>query len=390
MHRHLARSLAATIGIGIGLAALELALEVRAGDSAWFYVWWPHLEKVSLVAPGVMPGIEGTSVFRANSRGLRGDEPPAVESFHILCVGGSTTECLFLDQSEAWPAVLQEELRRAGVEPVPWVENAGKSGLSSRDLLVLMRTLLPRMETVDLVVLLVGANDLGLRLAQDEDYDPLFMTRPEGEARTLERAFGLMPAEQETRVAAWKCTELWRLAARFRDRFAPHPTAQDDAGAIYEIWRSHRRSAVRMRDEAPDLEPSLGEYRANLASILDLCAQRSVGVLLLTQPTVWDADVSREVERLLWLGGVGDFMAREGCEYYTPGVLRLALDRYNAALLEVARARGLEVCDLASSIPRDTAAFYDDMHFNENGARLVARSVAEHLFARPELLGRKE
>ena len=52
---------------------------------------------------------------------------------------------------------------------------------------------------------------------------------------------------------------------------------------------------------------------------------------------------------------------------------------FNEALLTVCRINSLECYDLASAIPKDTTAFYDDCHFNEGGARLVAQFLTERV-----------
>ena len=52
---------------------------------------------------------------------------------------------------------------------------------------------------------------------------------------------------------------------------------------------------------------------------------------------------------------------------------------YNRKMLEVCRKRGIECLDLAGDFPRDLSVFYDDAHFNENGARLMAEKLAEYI-----------
>jgi hypothetical protein len=36
---------------------------------------------------------------------------------------------------------------------------------------------------------------------------------------------------------------------------------------------------------------------------------------------------------------------------------------------------------MAARIPKDTTAFFDDCHFNEAGARMVAENLTEYLLA---------
>jgi hypothetical protein len=43
----------------------------------------------------------------------------------------------------------------------------------------------------------------------------------------------------------------------------------------------------------------------------------------------------------------------------------------------------LECYDLASVVPKSTASFYDDVHFNEEGARVVAAHLVDYLLSEP-------
>jgi lysophospholipase L1-like esterase len=379
----LARAGLAVIGGLLGLLAGELSLRARAQGVEAYYVWWPHLEKVFHVAPGTMPGIDGETHFRVNSLGLRADELLAEHEPRVLAVGGSATECLFLDQADAWPARLQAELDRRQERRRVWVGNAGKSGLNTRDHVVQLRHLLPQLGRIERVILLVGVNDLTLRLGQDEDYDARFLERAGSERELLSRSFQLLPLGREERLGLVEGTALWRSLGRLKDRWFSGSQVQDDAGRVYDTWREHRRSASRLRERLPDLTSALEEYATNLGILIDLCRDRNASVLLLTQPALWAPDLAPECEALLWFGGVGDFMAERGCEYYTVGALRSGLDAYNRTIVDVARERGVECFDLASALAGRRDAFYDDVHFNVAGSRRVAELVASFLLELP-------
>jgi len=103
--------------------------------------------------------------------------------------------------------------------------------------------------------------------------------------------------------------------------------------------------------------------------------------LFLTQPTMWRDGLPSAEQRLLWMGYTGRMQKPKG--YVSPGQLGRAMDMYNRVLLESCLQSGLECFDLAAQIPKDTSAFLDDMHFNEGGARLVARSLAQYLLSTP-------
>ncbi len=368
--RRLLVAAAAVVG-ALVLAEVVVCAAERRNDG--FFVWPPGLERTFRPSPGVMPGVSGESRFRINALGLRGDEPPAGASPRVLCVGGSTTECLYLDQTEAWPQLVQAELGGAA-----WVANAGVSGRLTRDHVVQLEHLLPQLGGVDRVVLLVGVNDLMLALGQGDDYEPDFLAREGARRELLPRAFQVLPARLTDRPFP-RSTCLWRFfVPRLKAALRPEQV-QDEAGAVYSTWRAHRAAAPRLLDELPDLAPALAEYRRNLALLIEGCRAAGARPLLLTQPCLWSADATPEELALFWMGGVGEYQKAPGAAYYSAGALARGMELYNAALIEVASAAGVDCLDLAALLARDTSVFYDDVHFNENGARLVAEHVAAAL-----------
>ena len=377
---------AATLLFSVCVALLlgELLLRVLIPKADEYYVRPPHMKRTFRPMPSVMPGVVGESRFLTNSIGLRGDELTREFGYRILAVGGSTTECLYLDQDEAWPQLLQAKLNEGRSGRRAWVGNAGLSGLNSRDHVVQLKYLLKQHDDVDAVVLLVGVNDLASRLKQDESYDPNFMSRAEAEPALLARSFKVAP---DPALPFYKKTALWRL---LRDAKAAVIRAWDDegetqdaAGVAYVRWREHRRDAPSIRQTLPNLKPALEEYARNLNTIIDLARARHARLILMTQPTLWRRDMTPELSGLLWMGGVGNFQKEAGMEYYSTDALADGMALYNETLLKVCRERGVECLDLAALIPKDTTAFYDDCHFNEGGARLVAEAIAGHLKATP-------
>ena len=109
----------------------------------------------------------------------------------------------------------------------------------------------------------------------------------------------------------------------------------------------------------------------------------ATAVWIVAAAFLWRADLPRSAEDVLWLGGIGDFQQRPGSPYYSAAALAEGMRRFNETLLDVCRARQLECLDLAVTIPKDTSVFYDDTHFTEYGAALVAEEVAHFLRARP-------
>ncbi|MEW6072312.1 MAG: GDSL-type esterase/lipase family protein [Planctomycetota bacterium] len=373
------------VAAAAALAAL-LAGEVllRAGlDTAAWRLRPPGLRQTFHPSPETMPGVAGPSRFEIDCLGFRGEEPDPAARYRILALGGSTVECLYLDQDEAWPALVQARLRAVAPALLPQVFNGGTSGRTTRDHAVQVPRLLAQHPEIDLVLLVPGVNDLALFLAQGPAYDPGFLARPGAEESLLPHAFARVPLSVPTGEPWWRRTGWWRLAALAKDRLAPPPRAQDESGAVYARWRVHRAGASDLRAALPDLAPLLDELRCNLAAIADRCTAAGRRLVLATHPAVWAPDLPPATRSLLWMGGVGPFQEEPGAAYYTPEALAAGLAAVNGAIAGLAAARNLECLDLAGALGADPALFYDDVHLNEAGARRAAEVVADFLLARP-------
>jgi lysophospholipase L1-like esterase len=385
----LAALLAAVGGLLLGMVACELLLRIAAPLPDRYFLYRPHTRLTFRFPPGELPGVEGDSHFTINSIGLRSDELAPDAAFRVLAIGGSTTLDAYLDQPETWTHLLQERLNGAQDGVRVWVGNAGRSGHRTREHRLQARHLLEDLPKMDVVLLLVGANDMLRRLAEDARYDPDFFARPDAEALLLPAAFDYLPLHLRRTQPFFKRTQIWsrarqvrRLIGRFRAG-REGGTVEDEAGANLLSWRANRRAALAIRDALPDLEPGLREYADNLTRIAAIVRAHGATPIFVTQPSIWRADLPEALQRLVWLGGVGEFQrAGARSEYYSLAALARAMERYNETLLEVCRREAVHCIDLAAVLPKDDRAFYDDAHFNEAGARRVADAIAAELLPR--------
>lgn len=381
MPRKLRRKLLiAGVGIPIFLGVLELGLRVVAPTSDRFFVWPPLFRKTYQPIEQDCPGITGMSQFRINSLGLRGDELEDEDELRILAIGGSTTECLLLDQAEAWPQIVQEQLGAAQDRRV-WVGNAGRSGHSTREHILQVPRLLDAIPGTEFVLLLAVGNDLHLRMGSKR-YDPKFLERDGAEARLMPRAFAVCPLEYAVDQPIYKRTELYARARQLRALFRAKLGHPEDggSGASLARWRDNRRNAARILTELPDLERALDEYERNLHRIADEVQARGAQPVFLTQPTLWHAGLSEQDAELLWGGGIGAFQEPDArVDYWALEALTQSIDSYNAVVRTVCEERGIPCVDLDALLPGDSGVLYDDVHFNEEGARRVAALVTEEL-----------
>ena len=178
-----------------------------------------------------MTGVVGDAHVSANSRGIRGTEMPTREhAYRILCLGGSTTACQYLDDGESWPSLLMEHLNRTQSASRVWIGSAGKPGYSTIEHLKFV-TESGLMNEIDSVALLVGLHD-------------------------LERTLGKAADASSAPVPAW------RKLCLFDWLFCPAMANDDSEGSF----------------ESPDFAPALSEYSDRIAAVIHAPANRGACV----------------------------------------------------------------------------------------------------------------
>lgn len=359
-------------------AILTLALTeqfLRAVGPDTHYIGRPNTVRELMPESTYVPGVSGRVHFRVNEWGLRGDPVPTADAQYILVLGGSTAECLLLDHDETWPALIQHRLRQARPNENTWVANGGVSGHGSREHVHQLTQLLKERPAFQTVLILVGINDLLVRLVHGEVESP----PPEG---SIERAFIMQPSFEPT-MPPYKRTMLWRHARNLKNRLKKWHR-QGPTGIAYVRWRAHRKNCGRILSALPDLRAALAGYRARLHALIDVAHMHETRIVFLTQPVMWSAALPDRLQDLLWAGGVGDYQRGRATAYYSPAALAEGMRQFNDTLRHVCASRRVECIDLAATLPRDDSVFYDDCHFNENGARLLAAIVADTLLERTD------
>ncbi|HEO70511.1 MAG TPA: SGNH/GDSL hydrolase family protein [Candidatus Hydrogenedentes bacterium] len=330
-----------------GMAAMSDRVQVRA----LFHTRGPNIAKTFEPAPGVMPGIDSVGRYTTDVMGIRipgaprGDEP-----YQVLCIGGSSTECVYLDDAKTWPALLMQRLNEVSGAQRVWVGNVGFSGFATLDHLKLLRES-PMVRGFECVILQPGINDLYPALA--------------GEIVELH----VHISEREDRpMPLWARSHLIQFYHDLRRRVPLGPGVEGRNGLEYEERRAKRRAA-RIRDEAPALDAAIEGYRERLRAIIEACRARDLDVVFTTQPVLWSDSMSARAKALCWFGWLEDG------SYLSFTALRAAMERYNDALTEVCRETDTPCVDLGTLSGRE-ALFYDDCHFNEVGAHEVAGALA--------------
>ncbi len=143
-----------------------------------FHCHRPGLTLVHTPNPKIMRGVGAEATTHHNSWGVRGPEmPPQGEARRILCVGGSSTACTYLDDSHAWPQLLAADLDADDPQHRYWVGDVGMPGYCSFDHQKFIDES-RLIDEVDCVVLQAGVNDFMLCLRGPDPPPPLWTDSP--------------------------------------------------------------------------------------------------------------------------------------------------------------------------------------------------------------------
>ena len=385
----LAKAITVLISLVIALVFAEVALRILVRPKTKHAIWPPGASHVFRPAHALYPDTQPETRFTSNKVGLRGpDYGKDGEELRVLAIGGSTTECLFQDDLKTWPAQLSGVLGSQIGKHV-WVGNAGRSGLNTGDHVLHAKYLLAEQPHMDAVLVFAGVNDVNVALSKSEEYAPIPEDLPrERYYKLIGRAFHQIPGRLEDAddyetlhfYSGSQVYQLWRRIKRSRNPdLGTYYLSPDDTGSEIEMWREKRRKAPRLVDELPDLTAALATFKTNLLTIEGIVRRHGSRLYLLTQPVMWRANMPPSEERMLWMGGVGNFQRDPNPDFYSPRVLAEAMRMFNDVTKEVCKERDVTCIDLVPLMPPSAAIFYDDCHFGESGSRKIADAVAATL-----------
>ena len=358
------------------LVAAEFGL--RALDASTVYQVWDtdfHFD-VDLLEPA--PGVTGPSRFSTGQHGIRGDALPSDDRPRVLAIGGSTTACTLLDDSEAWPRLAQERFNAAHPEHPIWVGSVGRPGHSIIENSYALDLFAPLHE-VDVVLLLVGINDLlpTLRGALPGGDDALIR---------LNHAFQVRPLVDSRLGRGFpEGTALFGVAERFwwRGHYLSQPSTFAASANRPHETRAPARGELRILPELPDLGLALARYRRRVSLAVDIAARHGIRLVFLTQPVLWREGLSAEGQERVSMAYPPQ---PDGTSVgYELRDLHEGMERFNDVLREVAAERSaqtpgvINVIDLAPAVGGRQAYLYDDCHYTEAGAAKIADMVAEGL-----------
>ncbi len=369
--------------VGIALVLAELALKLLAPVSnpydevdhlrpevnQYIRFEYPVNYTAFTTAESGLPGLSGKNRFTTNNKGFRGDElvsPKPGNEIRIFIVGGSTTECFYVDDADAISRVLQDNLgSRVPAPAMVRVYNAGYSGAASDDHLAMISQRLVHLEP-DLIVLFCGINDL-TRSIYNYDYQHYVGFR------TMSWQWCLRHVLMELQLVRRGYYLKQRLHSDPRRLLEERVLSTRYAGLI------GRQRALPVTDDSPRTDDA--SYATNLRSIVGLARAQGFDLVFMTQQTTWNSGVDPEARSWSWMRTRLDFTYREDR-------MDEAMERLNDTMRSIAAENGVPIFDLARTMPKSLEYFYDDCHFNRAGSIRAGQDLADFILAHGAITSR--
>jgi lysophospholipase L1-like esterase len=352
----------------LGSVALELHLRasIKPAPNPQQHVFlYKPLTRLRVRISEDVPGLaKRETLFTTNALGVRGDELDLADTdvFKIMTLGGSVTECLALNDEDAWPRRLQSELEAHSDKRI-WVGNAGRSGAMTLDYIAHAQILLPAFQP-DVVIVMPGGNDL--QAIVEGRYFPIDLQQPFTLARYAGGLYTEYPIDLLEPLYIYAAYE--RLSS----------TAETDLGPLYQRMKRARFAAKKL-PVLEDLDEALDIYRGNLRSLYTTLRRLhgSPHIVLMTHPFLFAEGMGKAEEQALWGGYT--CMSCPNRRFYAHEVLAASMRTINQETLAFCDSMNLKCFDLEPQIPKTLENFYDDGHLKEAGARLVGRLLGEFM-----------
>lgn len=300
--------------------------------------------------------LDATIHYSRNALGFRGPMPTDSLSKlnSIITIGGSTTECRFLSDSSTWTFLLGEKLKDS--VPDIWVNNAGIDGHSTFGHLLLLKEYIVQLKP-KYVLLLTGVNDV--ETEKPEQFD--LMNENKVQFTSVKAFFKSLLNKTETGATIF---QLYNIRTAYKKGLI-HKEVD------FKQLKDTTYSAAYIRETVSKQKQYLEGYQSRLQEMISLCKANQIQPILLTQPSLYGAFTDS-------ISGVRmDLKFHES----NPGKNNLlqeqVLEEYNNVIRSFSKQA--TVIDLAKLMPKNTAYYYDFIHFNKQGAEKVAELLSKEL-----------
>lgn len=257
----------------------------------------------------------------------------------IAFLGGSTTECLFVQEENRFPNLSVRLIEKQIHQKINSL-NAGVSGMGSMNATnILVNKLLP--EKPDYVILMSNINDFSILL-----YTGAYWNTSNRTLIKEKEQISFLKASKEIAEAIVPNTY-----TSIKNLVAPQNTDE---------WAKYRNKSKRL-----DSEKICESYKRSLTAFVTICKNWNIKPVLMTQAHRFPAERPKSAQFKLTGINYLDFIT--------------TYSRMNDIIREIASENNVLLIDLEKKIPKDTLHIYDMVHLNDTGSILASKTIADVL-----------
>lgn len=285
----------------------------------------------------------------------------------IVFLGGSTTECLLVDEGDRFPCLVGQILGKKLGQRINSC-NAGFGGNHSiHSINRLINQIIPLKP--DIVVMMHNINDLAVLLYEDGLYWNAHPTR--SLIHTNDKYIRPSPVPSPSRrikdLANTFYPSLYRRLAAMKNRVNTGDEEQQEP--TVDEWAHIRGKQINVDARADVIAD---EFRMALKLFVSTCKTWQIVPVLMTQSSriIEKPDLDHLSNR--FKNGAD----RHGIRY---AQFRGMHGRFNQIIRDVATENGILFVDLDNGVPQEKAYMYDMVHLTGKGSKFVASIIADEL-----------
>ena len=269
----------------------------------------------------------------------------------IVFLGGSTTECRFVEEENRFPyrtGLLLEHRLNLKINSY----NAARSGNHSlHSLDILLNKIAPIKS--DIAIMMHNINDLSILLHEKSYWN-------KSKSRSV-----IFDMNDEV------VSNFFRI---MRDRWIPNLAAamRNFDRSLRSLWKSDSKAndefaGTRGKPITVDKSAMVKQFEMNLQSFIYLCKARNIIPVLMTMSSRFKEKPDKIV---------ADAVKESGLEY---GQFKDIFDAFNESIRQKAKENNIMVIDLAKMVPQEKEFLYDIVHHNDNGSIKSAEIISKQL-----------
>ena len=344
--------IALVMGLAIVLILAEILLSigrdnywVRSGRSIKLKEHIPGINR-SYSREGISGNIKVKVSFRTDKEGfilpnLMENSDLSNAHLTIAFLGGSTTECLIVNEDSRFPVLVGSNLKSALKRDI-LVINAGCAGDTLQDSINSLFNKIINYKP-DVVAMMHAINDAGLLLVKG-NYRERMIQEPDNSFRAIFRIL----------------TTKSNLLGFLRDKYAQVSINREVIANAKRI--NNQGIKTPASKEFTNLRDAVFEFGIRLKVFIDMCNDFGITPVLMTQPFMNKPDRElNEYEIKTFLSGMS------------------FLEPFNDEIRKICAEKGALLIDLEKQMPKAEKYFYDEVHFTDDGSILISDIIAGDL-----------